>query len=269
MPDVLQRIIAYKREEVGAARARQSEASLVAAAVLAPPARGFAAALAARSREGRFGLIAEIKRASPSRGLIREDFAPDQLARAYERGGAACLSVLTDAPSFQGAAEHLSMARAACALPAMRKDFLVDPYQVVEARCLGADAILVIMAAVSDELAGELEAAAVQHGMDVLVEVHDEAELERALNLRTPLIGINNRDLRTFEQSLDVALRISPHVPAHRRVVAESAIHTHDDCRLLADHAITSFLVGEGLMRHRDIEAATRNLLGEAVVANG
>lgn len=263
MAHILDRIVAYKREEVASARARVSEASLIAAVSGAPAVRGFAAALAARSRAGRLGLIAEIKRASPSRGVIRQDFEPDRLATAYERGGAACLSVLTDGPSFQGDPEHLRLARGACARPVMRKDFLVDPYQVFEARLWGADAILVIMAAVPDALAHELEAAAAQLGMDVLVEVHNEYELDRALSLRTSLIGINNRDLRTFQQSLDTAVRLAPHVPSDRRVIAESAIRSHADCRFLADHGITSFLVGEGLMRHDDLEAATRALLGE------
>jgi len=266
MSTILDRIKTYKLEEVARAKTMISLADLEAAAKSASPPRGFARALHDAAATG-YGLIAEIKKASPSKGLIRADFDPPALARAYLQGGATCLSVLTDGPSFQGADEFLVAAHDAVPLPCLRKDFLYDPWQVTQCRALNADCILLIMASLEDGQAVELESAAFALGMDVLIEVHDEAELERAARLKSPMIGINNRNLHTFEVTLETTRRLARLVPADRMIIAESGLYTPDDLADLARYGARSFLIGESLMRQADVAAATRAILARPLVS--
>ena len=269
MSDVLQRICDDKRAFVATRKAETPLSSLEAAAAAADPARGFHRALADRAAAGRYGLICEIKKASPSKGLIRADFDPPELARAYAAGGAACLSILTDEPYFQGHDSYLEAARAAVTLPVLRKDFMLEPYQIVESRALGADCVLLIMAALDDAQAAELEATALALGMDVLVEVHNGEELERALILKSPLLGVNNRNLKTLEIDLATTESLAARVPEGKLLIAESGLYAPEDLARMARVGATTFLIGESLMRQDDVTAATAALLAQNAGPSG
>ncbi len=267
-PTILDKIKAYKLDEIAAAKAATPAEAMDEQARTAPEVRPFKDALLQASIQG-YGLIAEIKKASPSKGLIRADFDPAELATAYAEGGATCLSVLTDAPSFQGANEYLTEARAACELPVLRKDFMFDTYQVAEARALGADCILIIMACLTDAEAAELENAATEWGMDAIIEVHNEAELRRAEILKSKLIGINNRDLNTFETTLDTSRTLARYVPEDRIIICESGLETREDLADIARYGARCFLIGETLMRSDDVASATRMILSNPLTAGG
>jgi len=260
MNDILAKILHTKKIEIATARQMRSESDVLREAKSRKDVRGFARALEEKISQGKPAVIAELKKASPSRGVIRENFNPVEIATSYAAHGAACLSVLTDVQFFQGSYDYLRQARAACTLPVLRKDFMIDPYQIIHARALGADCILLIVAALSPQQLRELEAVAIELGMDVLVEAHDQAELDIALELQTPLVGINNRNLRTFQTSLDTTLDLLPRVPAGRRVVTESGILSRDDVARMREHKVDAFLVGEGFMRAPEPGAALRDL---------